>query len=44
MLDADTGEVLAMANQPSYNPNNRAGLDPEACAIRPSSMSSNRDR
>ncbi len=28
MLDADTGEVLAMANQPSYNPNNRAGLDP----------------
>lgn len=29
MLDADTGEVLAMANQPSYNPNNRAGLDPE---------------
>ncbi|MDN3522354.1 peptidoglycan D,D-transpeptidase FtsI family protein [Halomonas ramblicola] len=28
MLDARTGEVLAMANQPSYNPNNRAGLDP----------------
>ena len=28
MLDAHTGEVLAMANQPSYNPNNRAGLDP----------------
>lgn len=28
MLDAETGEVLAMANQPSYNPNNRAGLDP----------------
>ncbi|GED22190.1 penicillin-binding protein 3 [Halomonas halmophila] len=28
MLDADTGEVLAMANQPSYNPNNRASLDP----------------
>ncbi|MDR5868365.1 peptidoglycan D,D-transpeptidase FtsI family protein [Halomonas koreensis] len=29
MLDARTGEVLAMANQPSYNPNDRAGLDPE---------------
>lgn len=28
MMDALTGEVLAMANQPSYNPNNRAGLDP----------------
>ncbi|WP_027966528.1 peptidoglycan D,D-transpeptidase FtsI family protein [Halomonas halocynthiae] len=28
MLDARTGEVLAMANQPSYNPNNREGLDP----------------
>nr|WP_300308841.1 penicillin-binding transpeptidase domain-containing protein [Halomonas sp.] len=28
MLDARTGEVLAMVNQPSYNPNNRAGLDP----------------
>ncbi|MBB3143224.1 peptidoglycan D,D-transpeptidase FtsI family protein [Halomonas organivorans] len=29
MLDAHTGEVLAMANQPSYNPNNRAGIDPD---------------
>ena len=28
MLDARTGEVLAMANLPSYNPNNRGKLDP----------------
>lgn len=28
MLDVHTGEVLAMANQPSYNPNNRATLEP----------------
>lgn len=28
MMDAGTGEVLAMANQPSYNPNDRDGLDP----------------
>ncbi|MGD9662622.1 MAG: peptidoglycan D,D-transpeptidase FtsI family protein, partial [Porticoccaceae bacterium] len=27
MLDVETGEVLAMVNQPSYNPNNRAGMD-----------------
>ncbi|MGQ0657040.1 MAG: peptidoglycan D,D-transpeptidase FtsI family protein [Chromatiales bacterium] len=26
ILDARTGEVLAMVNQPSYNPNNRGGL------------------
>mgnify|MGYP003674132295 CR=1 FL=1 len=26
VLDVDTGEVLAMANQPSYNPHNRSGL------------------
>ena len=26
LLDVDTGEVLAMANQPSYNPNNRTRL------------------
>ena len=28
VLDAKTGEVLALANQPSYNPNNRDGVDP----------------
>lgn len=27
LLDVKTGEVLALANQPSYNPNNRADLD-----------------
>lgn len=26
VLDARTGEVLAMVNQPAYNPNNRAGV------------------
>lgn len=26
VLDARTGEVLAMVNQPSFNPNNRSGL------------------
>ena len=28
MLDAETGEILAMVSQPSYNPNNRANLNP----------------
>ena len=28
ILDPATGEVLAMANQPSYNPNNRTQFDP----------------
>jgi cell division protein FtsI (penicillin-binding protein 3) len=27
MLDVETGEILAMVNQPSYNPNNRRSLD-----------------
>ncbi len=27
VLDVDTGEVLAMANQPSYNPHNRGNLN-----------------
>ncbi|MBV8467356.1 MAG: penicillin-binding protein 2 [Burkholderiales bacterium] len=30
VLDARTGEVLALANMPSYNPNNREKLDPDA--------------
>lgn len=29
-LDVETGEVLAMANLPSYNPNNRSRLTPNA--------------
>jgi cell division protein FtsI (penicillin-binding protein 3) len=29
VLDAGTGEVLAMVGQPSYNPNNRSGLKGE---------------
>ena len=29
VIDVDTGEVLAMVNQPSYNPNDRQQLKPE---------------
>lgn len=29
LLDAGTGEVLAMVNQPSYNPNDRSRLSPD---------------
>lgn len=30
VLDVQTGEVLAMVNQPSFNPNNRTSLNPAA--------------
>lgn len=30
ILDVETGEVLAMVNQPSFNPNNRRNLSPAA--------------
>ena len=29
VLDVDSGEVLAMVNQPSYNPNNRENINPD---------------
>ncbi len=29
MLDVRTGEILALANLPAYNPNNRSTLDPQ---------------
>lgn len=29
LIDVKTGEVLALANQPTYNPNNRSQLKPE---------------
>ncbi len=30
MIDVKTGEILAMVNQPTYNPNNRRNLQPAA--------------
>jgi cell division protein FtsI (penicillin-binding protein 3) len=30
LLDVDTGEILAMVNQPSYNPNNRRDYKPNS--------------
>lgn len=30
LLDAATGEVLAMVNQPAYNPNNRTEINPQS--------------
>ncbi|MEG0720124.1 MAG: penicillin-binding transpeptidase domain-containing protein, partial [Comamonas sp.] len=30
ILDVESGELLALANYPSYNPNNRAGVSPSA--------------
>lgn len=30
MVDVKSGEILAMVNQPTYNPNNRKQLDPSA--------------
>ncbi len=33
-LDARSGEVLALANFPSYNPNNRAGVNRDLCRNR----------
>ena len=30
MIDVKTGEILALVNQPSYNPNNRRNLQPAA--------------
>jgi cell division protein FtsI (penicillin-binding protein 3) len=34
VLDAKSGEVLAMASQPSFNPNNRTGMDVSAARNR----------
>ena len=43
-IDVDTGEVLAMVNQPSYNPNDREQLKPACIAIAPRPTFSSRAR
>ena len=40
VIDVDTGEVLAMVNQPSYNPNDRDQLKPDLTATAPPPTSS----
>ena len=44
VLDIATGEVLAMVNQPAYNPNDRDQSRPSAIAIAPPPTSSSRAR
>ena len=34
VLDAQTGEILAMVNMPDFNPNDRSGLDDESLRLR----------
>lgn len=38
LVDVATGEVLAMASSPSYNPNNFAGTAKMQCVTAPSPM------
>ena len=42
LVDVNTGEVLAMANSPSYNPNNLSGTPKEAMRTVPSPTCLNR--
>lgn len=34
LVDIQTGEILAMVNAPSYNPNNREEIDPQSGSVR----------